>query len=85
MGKKDRNKRAMIRVNQEGEEKNYTFRDLVRLSNPIVKMMIKSGLNKGDRVLIMLPRVPEWWTFPLAMIKHGAVYSRYHQCSPQRI
>ena len=72
--KKDRNKLAMIWVNQEGVEKKYTFWDLMRLSNQIVNMMIKFGLNKGDRVLIMLPRIPEWWTFTLALIKRGAVY-----------
>jgi acetyl-CoA synthetase len=71
---KDRNKLAMIWVNQEGKEKKYTFWDLMRLSNQIVNMMIKYGVNKGDRVLIMLPRVPEWWTFTLALIKRGAVY-----------
>jgi acetyl-CoA synthetase len=71
---KDRNKLAMIWVNQEGDEKKYTFWDLMRLSNQIVNMMIKFGVNKGDRVLIMLPRVPEWWTFTLALIKRGSVY-----------
>lgn len=71
---KDRNKLAMIWVSQEGEEKKYTFWDLMRLSNQIVNMMIKFGLNKGDRVLIMLPRVPEWWIFTLALIKRGAIY-----------
>jgi acetyl-CoA synthetase len=71
---KDRNKLAMIWVDQEGKEKKYTFWDLMRLSNQIVNMMIKYGVNKGDRVLIMLPRVPEWWTFTLALIKRGAVY-----------
>ena len=72
--RKDRNKLAMIWVNQDGEEKKFTFWDLMRLSNQIVNMMIKYGVNKGDRVLIMLPRVPEWWTFTLALIKRGAVY-----------
>ena len=71
---KDRNKLAMIWVNQEGVEKKFTFWDMMRLSNQIVNMMIKFGVNKGDRVLIMLPRVPEWWTFTLALIKRGAVY-----------
>ena len=71
---KDRNKLAMIWVDQVGKEKKYTFWDLMRLSNQIVNMMIKYGVNKGDRVLIMLPRVPEWWTFTLALIKRGAVY-----------
>ncbi|MDG6256063.1 MAG: AMP-binding protein [Methanomicrobiaceae archaeon] len=72
--KKDRNKLAMIWVNQKGEEKKFTFRELSLLSNQIVNMFIKYNINKGDRVLIMLPRVPEWWTFTIAMIKIGAVY-----------
>jgi acetyl-CoA synthetase len=71
---KDRNKLAMIWVNQDGVEEKFTFWDLMRLSNQIVNIMIKYGVNKGDRVLIMLPRVPEWWTFTLALIKRGAVY-----------
>jgi acetyl-CoA synthetase len=70
----DRNKLAMIWVNQDGTEEKFTFWDLMRLSNQIVNIMIKYGVNKGDRVLIMLPRVPEWWTFTLALIKRGAVY-----------
>ena len=71
---KDRNKLAMIWVNQDGVEEKFTFWDLMRLSNQIMNIMIKYGVNKGDRVLIMLPRVPEWWTFTLALIKRGAVY-----------
>ena len=71
---KDRNKLAMIWLNQEGVEKKFTFFDLMRLSNQIVNIMIKYGVNKGDKVLIMLPRVPEWWTFTLALIKRGAIY-----------
>lgn len=71
---KDRNKLAMIWVNQKGEEKKFTFWDLMRLSNQIANMFIKYGVNKGDRVLIMLPRIPEWWTATIALIKRGAVY-----------
>jgi len=72
--KKDRNKLAMVWVDQQGNEKKFTFWDLSRLSNQIVNMLIKYGVAKGDRVLIMLPRIPEWWTFTLALIKRGAVY-----------
>lgn len=45
-----------------------------RLSNQVANMFIKYGISKGDRVLIMLPRVPEWWIFTLALIKRGVVY-----------
>ena len=71
---KDRNRLAMVWVDQQGNEKKYTFWDLSRLSNQIVNMLIKYGVNKGDRVMIMLPRVPEWWTATIALIKRGAVY-----------
>ncbi len=70
---KDRNKLAMIWVNQEGEEKKYSFRDLKNLSNQAANILIKYGIQKGDRVLLMLPRVPEWWIFVIALIKLGAV------------
>jgi acetyl-CoA synthetase len=70
---KDRNKLAMIWLNQEGVEKKYSFRDLKNLSNQAANILIKYGVQKGDRVLIMLPRVPEWWIFVIALIKLGAV------------
>lgn len=71
---RDRNKLAMIWANQDGEEKKFTFRDLKNLSNMAANILLKFGINKGgDRVMIMLPRVPEWWIFVIAIIKLGAV------------
>jgi len=72
--KKDRNKLAMIWVDQKGNEKKYTFFDMMRLSNQAVNICLKYGIKKGDRVMLMLPRVPEWWIFVIALIKLGAVY-----------
>ena len=72
--KKDRNKLAMIWLDQKGNEKKYTFRDLSRLSNQVANMFIKYGPAKGEKVLIMLPRVPEWWIFVLGLIKMGIIY-----------
>ena len=72
--KKDRNKLAMIWTDQKGNEKKYTFFDLMRLSNQAVNICIKYGIKKGDRVMLMLPRAPEWWIFTIALIKIGAVY-----------
>jgi acetyl-CoA synthetase len=72
--RKDRNRLAMIWVNQEGAEKTYTFRQMMNLSNGAANMLLKYGIKKGDRVIIMLPRVPEWWIFAIACIKLGAVF-----------
>jgi acetyl-CoA synthetase len=71
--KEDRNKLAIIWTNQAGEEKKYTFRDMMKLSNQAANILLKYGINKGDRVILMLHRVPEWWVFVIALIKLGAV------------
>ena len=70
----DRNKLAMIWVDQAGNEKKYSFRDLKYLSNGAANILLKYGIKKGDRVMLMLPRVPEWWIFVIALIKLGAIY-----------
>ena len=55
---RDRNNLAMIWVNQKGEEKKYTFWDLMAESNKAANILLKYGIHKGDRVLIMLPASP---------------------------
>ncbi|TAJ43924.1 AMP-binding protein [Methanofollis fontis] len=72
--KKDRNRLAMIWTDQEGHEKFYTFRHLMNLSNQAANMLLKYGIKKGDRIIIMLHRIPEWWIVSLAAIKLGAVF-----------
>ncbi len=70
---RDRNKLAMIWTNQHGEERYFTFHEMARLSNQAANLLIKLGIRKGDRVFIMIPRLPEWWIFSLACIRIGAV------------
>ncbi|MDD4817664.1 MAG: AMP-binding protein [Victivallaceae bacterium] len=69
----DRNKQALLWVNQNGEERRYTFYDMSVLSNQAANLLLRHGIGKGDPVMLMLPRVPEWWIFSLALIKLGAV------------
>ncbi|MBR1966487.1 MAG: AMP-binding protein [Lentisphaeria bacterium] len=69
----DRNKMAMIWVNQQGDEKRFTFFDFSRLSNQAANLLLKQGIGAGDRVFLMLPRLPEWWIFSLALIRIGAI------------
>ena len=73
-GKIDRNKRAMVWINQSGYEKAFSFHQITNKSNQAANMLLKYGIKKGDRVALMLPRVPEWWFFALACIKLGAVF-----------
>jgi acetyl-CoA synthetase len=44
-------------------------------SDLALKILQDRGIRKGDRVMILLPRIPAWWFFIIALIKLGAVYS----------
>ncbi|WAC05684.1 MAG: AMP-binding protein [Methanoregula sp.] len=68
-------KTALLWVNGQGEEKRYTFRDLKNESDMAARVLHRSGIKKGDRVFIMLPRVTDWWVLIVALTKIGAVYT----------
>jgi acetyl-CoA synthetase len=68
-------KLALFWVNQEREERRYTFKDLKRESDRVAGLLQAHGIRRGDRVFLLLPRIPEWWIAILACIKVGAVYS----------
>jgi acyl-coenzyme A synthetase/AMP-(fatty) acid ligase len=67
-------KRALVWTDPAGKEvKEYTFRDISRLSNKAANVLKGIGIKKGDRVFIMLGRVPEWYFILVACHKLGAV------------
>jgi len=41
-----------------GAEQKFTFRQLARFSARAANVFHSAGVRRGDRVLIMLPRVP---------------------------
>ncbi|HKS70122.1 MAG TPA: acyl--CoA ligase [Ktedonobacterales bacterium] len=69
----DPGKLAMLWVGPDGREERYTFVHFDEQSSRAANAFAKLGINKGDRVLIMLPRVPEWWEVALGLMKLGAV------------
>ena len=56
-----------------GVETKFTFRQLADGSVRAANVFRSAGLGKGDRVFIMLPRVPQWWIAMLGLIRLGAV------------
>jgi acetyl-CoA synthetase/medium-chain acyl-CoA synthetase len=56
-----------------GEEQKFTFRQLAALSRQAAGFLRLCGVQPGDRVLIMLPRLPQWWIAMLGLIRLGAV------------
>jgi len=56
-----------------GAEQKFTFQQLSELSARAANVFQSAGVHHGDRVLIMLPRVSQWWIAMLGLIRLGAV------------
>jgi acyl-coenzyme A synthetase/AMP-(fatty) acid ligase len=69
----DAEKLAMLWLDERGDQKRLTFRDFTMRSNQVGNALRSMGIRAGDRILIMLPRLPEWWEAVLAIMKIGAI------------
>ncbi len=66
-------KLALVWANAEGQEARFLFSDIARLSAKLASSLAGRGVEKGDRVVILLPRIPEWQIAMVACAKLGAV------------
>jgi acyl-coenzyme A synthetase/AMP-(fatty) acid ligase len=71
---------AMIWLGEDGEERRLTFGDFSRLSNRFANAMRESGVGRGDRVMVLLGKVPEWHAILTGLLKLGAIAI---PCAPQ--
>lgn len=55
------------------QERRFSFAELSELSRRAARSFGKSGIVAGALVMLMLPRVPEWWIAMLGLIRMGAV------------
>lgn len=69
----EKNKRALVWCNDEGEEAVFTFSDLKSMSNRAANYFKSLGIVKGDPVMLVLKRRYEFWICILALHKIGAV------------
>lgn len=64
---------ALIWENAAGEERQYSFPDMSRLSKRFANVLLSCGVGKGDRIIVMLPRLPEWMVAMVGALRIGAV------------
>lgn len=64
---------ALVAENAAGEIRRFSFSDIARLTDRLANGLRARGVKKGDFVLIMLPRIPEWQLAVVAALKLGAV------------
>ncbi len=70
----DRTKLALISIDRTGKHDRYhTFYDLSRASNKFTNFLLKIGVKKGDRILVILQSIPEWYISLIGMFKLGVV------------
>ncbi len=73
LGTEKPDKLAMIWVSNDGEEKRFTFRDMMLESNRAANYFKYLGVKKGDKVLLVLKRSYLFWFCILGLHKIGAV------------
>ncbi len=64
---------ALIWENASGETAEFRFSDISRLSCRMASALAAGGVAKGDRVIVMLPRIPEWQIAMIACVRLGAI------------
>lgn len=66
-------KRALVWVDDNGEEKTFSFLDLSKESKKTAYWLTKKGIKKGDAVMLMLRRRYEFWIIMMALHRIGAI------------
>ncbi len=66
-------KKALVWVSDNGEERTFTFTDISKLSNKTANYFKSVGIKKGSVVLLILRRRWEYWVCATALHKIGAI------------
>ena len=70
----DRGKRALVWADRTGQEiRKYSFFDLKCQSNRFANALLALGLERGDRLFVMVPRVVDWYAVMLGCFKLGVI------------
>ncbi|MGI9047805.1 MAG: acyl-CoA synthetase [Rubrobacteraceae bacterium] len=71
---------AMIWLGADGTEKRLDFAYFSQLSNRFANAARDLGINRGDRVMVLMGKVPEWHAVLIGLLKLGAIAI---PCAPQ--
>ena len=71
--KQEPEKRAMVWLSHDKQERTFTFTDISKLSNQTCHYFRSLGLKKGDVVLLILRRRWEYWVVATALHKLGVI------------
>ena len=73
LGRSKPEKLAMLHLSDDGTERKYTFKDMKKESARAANYFKSLGIQKGDRVMLVLKRHYQFWFAMLGLNKLGAV------------
>jgi acyl-coenzyme A synthetase/AMP-(fatty) acid ligase len=69
----DPEKLALLWCDESGREERYTFQAIAERSRRFGNVLRAGGLNKGDRCIVMLPRIPQWQVAMVGCLRVGVI------------
>src|SRR5690625_818430 len=69
----NKEKIALNYIDESGFRKEITYDHLIKNVNKIGNVFLESGFKKGDKLLIMVPRIVEAYEVYLAALKTGII------------
>ena len=64
---------ALVWQGKTGDVRQFTFGEISTLSKRLAHALREQGITRGDHVLVVLPRIPEWQIAVVALMRIGAV------------
>ncbi|MGE0205294.1 MAG: acyl-CoA synthetase [Hyphomicrobiaceae bacterium] len=64
---------CLVWQNDKGTERRFTWAEMSALTDRFASALAAAGIAKGDRVIVMLPRIPEWHIAMVGCAKIGAI------------
>ncbi|RDW15544.1 acyl-CoA synthetase MbcS [Oceanobacillus chungangensis] len=69
----DPERKAIIWEDEYGNRREITYEELIKNANKIGNIFLEKGLKKGDRLLVMMPRLIETYEIYIAALKTGII------------
>src|SRR5471032_3198792 len=66
-------RRGLLFVDAAGKQQDFTFAQIAQASQKWAAALRDAGVAKGDRVIIVLPKLPQWLFAMLGLLRIGAV------------
>ncbi|MBQ6468738.1 MAG: AMP-binding protein [Lachnospiraceae bacterium] len=73
IARKNPDKLAMLHISNDGTERRFSFRDIKRASNQCANYFRSLGIQKGDKVMLVLKRHYQFWHAIVGLHKLGAI------------